>query len=382
MALSGFVRPDGSVGFRNYTLVVPLTGCLQQVAWRIADQVDGANPLIHPHGCDLLDEDGALLATLMRHLVTHPNVGAVVFLSMGCAALRQHHLRESVQDSGRLVEEISLHATGGTSKTVARGVEVATEFAGRLARQTRQEVPLSSLVVGTKCGASNPDSFAYCHPVLGEACDRLVDAGATVVLSEDCELLAGAEDLAARAATPEAAQALREMAENLQRLWYARFGHGLMPAAMSEEERQKMRQASLGHIAKAGTRPVQRVVEFDRRIQGPGLVVLNGPNTDLESMTALAAAGCHVVMFTTGRGTVVGSPAAITVKMTATASTAQRMSENIDLDVSGYKDGTMSLDEAATKTLDHLLAAAGGESQRAERLGHNEIAFPIRGVTF
>lgn len=380
MQLNGYVRKDGTVGFRNHVLVVPLTGCLEFLAWRIADQVEGAVALVHPNGCDLQAGDGELLGQMLANLATHPNVGAVLFLTMGCAATRVLRLPQRTADSGRLVAEIDGQVVGGTSKVVKEGVSKSLAMAAKLLTQQKQEVPISSLVLGTKCGSSNQDSFSYCHPVLGAACDRLVDDGATVVLSEDCELYAAADLLAQRAATPQVADDIRNMATALQGYWTSRFNLDLLPA--DAENRERARCRSLESAAKAGSRPIQRVFDMREKVQGPGLVILNGPNTDLESMTCLAASGCQVIAFTTGRGTVVGSPVAAPVKMTATATTWERMRENLDLDVSGYKTGTLSLNEAAEQTVQHIISAANGTLQKAEVLKHWEIAFPIRGVTF
>lgn len=382
MELRGYVRADGSVGFRNHLLIVPTTGCLHFLAWKIADRVPGTVPLVHPHGCDLQGGDGELFGRQLGHLVAHPNVGGVLFLTMGCAATNSLRLAHQARQSGRLVAELNTHVVGGSTKTIQQACELLAPMVAELAGQQRREVPLSSLVVGTKCGSSNADSFAYCHPVLGAACDRLVDAGATVVLSEDCELYAGAEELAGRAATEATARDIRAMAETLGRYWKDRFNRDLIPPPDDLQGRERVRQRSLEHAAKAGSRPIQRVIDMQDKIQGPGLVILNGPNTDLESMTCLAASGCQLIVFTTGAGTVVGSPAAITVKMTATLATWERMRENLDLEVSGYKVGTEPLPEAAARTVEHIVAAANGQLQAAERLGHWEVAFPIRGVTF
>lgn len=380
--LRGYLREDGSVGFRNHVLVVPTNGCLQFLAWRIAERVPGAVPLVHPHGCDLHGPDGELFGRHLTHFVTHPNVGGVLFLTMSCSATNVLRLPQLARESGRLVAELNTHRVGGSTKTIEHACELLRPMVDQLAAQPRQEAPLSALVVGTKCGSSNADSFTHCHPVLGVACDQLVDAGATVVLSEDCELCAGAEELAARAATPETARDIRSMADTVRRYWVERFHRDLLPPPEDTDGCDRMRRRSLEHAAKAGSRPIQRVVDMQDKVQGPGLVILNGPNTDLESMTSLAASGCQLVVFTTGAGTVVGSPAAVTVKMTATRASWERMRENLDLDVSGYKEGTETLQAAAARTVEHIMAAANGELQAAERLGHCEVAFPIRGVTF
>ena len=379
MELFGFVRADGAVGFRNHVLIVPLTGCLQRIAWRIAEEAPGAVPLIHPNGCDFQGPDAELLGGMLANFVTHPNVGGVLFLTMGCAALNGLHLAKIVAENGRPVAEVNIHRCGGTTKSIEMGIALVRPMVAELAAQQRRPVPLSSLIIGTKCGSSNADSFTYCHPVLGAACDRLVDAGATVVLSEDCELYAGAKLLAQRAADPRTARDILDMATTLHGYWQNRFN---IDFDFPEEDQEKLIKRSLEHAAKAGTRPIQRVIDMSEKIQGPGLVILNAPNTDLENTTCLAASGCQLIAFTTGNGTVVGSPAAVTVKMTATRGTVERMAENIDLDVSGYKAGALSLDAAAELTVNHLIAAANGELQKAERLGHTEIAFPLRGVTF
>ncbi len=139
---------------------------------------------------------------------------------------------------------------------------------------------------------------------------------------------------------------------------------------------------SLQHAAKAGTGPITGFFDMSQSVSGPGLVVLNAPNTDLESVTALAASGCNVTLFTTGRGTPVGSPTSITLKMTATQQTAERMAENIDVSVAAVIDGSESVDDAAGRVVRAVIDAANGEPTKSERLGHWEVAVPIRGVTY
>ena len=383
MQLTGYVRKDGSVGFRNKVLIVPLTGCLASLAWRIADEVPNSMPLIHGNGCDYQGADGDLMATMLEHLATHPNVGGVLFLTMGCAAMLQYRLPKLVKESGRLVAELNMHTVGGTTATIQKGIELALPIAEALAKEPRVDVPLSSLVIGTKCGASNAESFSHCHPVLGAALDKLVDLGATSVLSEDCELYFAAHLIAERAVNKDIADALIAMKENIKKSWKDRFNIEYDQYGVGEDGTYDAAiQRSLEHAAKAGSRPIQAFFDMSEKVKGPGLVILNAPNTDLQNMVSLASAGCNIIAFTTGRGSVVGSPAAVTVKMTATALTAQRMAENIDLDVSAYVDGTMSLDEAADKTVAHIIAAANGDLQKAEILRHGEIAFPLRNVTF
>lgn len=381
MKLSGYKRSDGRIGFRNHVIVIPLTGCQSEIARRIALNVPEATCLGHVHGCDFLGPDYQLLGTLLEHFATHPNVGGVLFLGMGCAATHSLRLPGKVKQSGRLVQSLNTQSAG-TTGTVDRGVKIVREMADRLARDQREPVPPAALTVGTKCGASDGNSFTHCHPVVGRACDMMVQNGATVVLSEDCELVAAASLLADRAEKPEVGMNVRRMAEQVNTGWKARFGYSLEEAALKEQSREQWVQQSIAHITKAGSTPIKGFFQMEEPVSGPGLVILNAPNSDLESVTALAAAGCNVTIFTTGRGTPVGSPAAITVKVTATQRTFDRMQENIDVCVAGVVDGSESIDEAAERVVQAVVDAANGKQTKAERLGHWEIAIPIRGVTY
>jgi altronate dehydratase large subunit len=381
MQLNGYKRSDGRVGFRNTALVVPMTGCQMEIARRIAASVPGATCLGHPNGCDLQMQDFELFGTILEHFVTHPNVGAVLFLAMGCAAALKFQLPAKAAAVGRLTKTL-VATQGGTTRTVEAGVKAAREMAEQLGRVPREPVPLSSLVIGTKCGASDANSFTYCHPVVGRACDRLLEQGVTVVLSENCELVGAAELLAGRAATPVVGAKILKMAEEVNRGWKTRFGVSFEEFVLNGKTREAFRSRSLEHAAKAGSAPYREVFDMSEIVRGPGLVILDGPNTDLESVTCLAAAGCNVTLFTTGRGTPVGSPAAITIKITATAQTYKDMEENIDICVAGVIDGSESIDEAAGRVVDAILKSANGEPTKAERLGHWEVAMPIRGVTY
>jgi altronate dehydratase large subunit len=210
----------------------------------------------------------------------------------------------------------------------------------------------------------------------------LVEQGATVVLSENCELVAAADILAGRAATAEIGARIRRMAEEVNAGYKARFGRTLDESRPKELTREALVKASLAHAAKAGATSIRGFFDMAETVRGPGLVILDGPNTDLESVTALAAAGCNVNLFTTGRGTPVGSPASITLKITATQKTFEVMEENIDLCVAGAGDGSESIDAAAARVVAAIVAAANGTPAKAERLGHWEVAMPIRGVTY
>ncbi|MHB9069489.1 MAG: UxaA family hydrolase [Sedimentisphaerales bacterium] len=381
MQLQGYKRLDGRIGFRNYVLVVPLTGCNMEVARRIAAAVPDATCIGHPNGCDLQMDDFALFGNILENFVTHPNVGAVLFLAMGCAASLSLNLPARAVAGGRLCKTLNV-VQSGTTRTVEAGVKIVQEMVEELSGMKREPVEFSALVIGTKCGASDANSFAYCHPVVGRACDLLVEKQATVVLAENCELVGGADNLSQRAGTPEIGAKIREMAENVNRGWKNRFGISYEDFALKNTNRQAYIQRSLEHAAKAGSTPFRGFFDMSEIVHGPGLVILDTPNTDLESVTCIAAAGCNVTLFTTGRGTPIGSPASITIKITATERTFINMEENIDICVAGVIDGKETIEQAAERVVETIIKSANGELTKAERLGHWEVAMPIRGVTY
>ena len=381
MQLLGYKRDDGRVGFRNHVLVLPLTGCQVEVARRIAWGTPGATCLGHLNGCDLIGPDGDLFGAILEHIATHPNVGGVLFVAMGCAATLSLQLPRKARESGRLVEVLDAQKAG-TTATVNAGVELVRAMAEQLAATSREPVPFSALTIGTKCGASDANSYSHLHPVVGRACDMLVERGATVVLSEDCEMVGGACDLAGRAAAPEIGARILRMAEQVNADWKARFGYSLEEASLQGQTRDEWIRYSLASAAKAGSTLIRGFFEMENIVKGPGLVILNATNSDLECVTALAASGCNVTIFTTGRGTPVGSPASITLKVTATQKTAERMPENIDLSAASVVDGTESLEVAARRLVQAVVDAANGKPTCSETLRHWEVGIPIRGVTY
>jgi len=311
----------------------------------------------------------------MQGLVTHPNVGGSIFVTLGCASTNSFRLPKKASEAGKLVEIVNFHKVGGTSQSVQVGVEMANKMAEKLRRHKREPVDMSAVVLGTKCGSSDNVSGDVLHPVTGITCDRIVDEGGTVVLAENYELLADIEALAARAVNGQVKADVLKIRTDLVELLKAR--HGQAP-----EPTEQGKISSFKHASKAGTRPIQRVIPLQGQIKGPGLVIHDGPNSDLVSVTTMAVAGCNLQLFTTGRGTPVGGPCAPTIKVTATPRTQNLMAENIDVGVAEVTEGKISHEEGAERIYQAILRVARGELTKSERLGHFEMQFHIKGVTF
>ena len=370
--LTGYIRDDNRIGFRNHIAVIPLAGCTQRIADRIADKVPQAVAFFQPLGCDLLGPDQQRFGNMLYQLAAGPNVGGVVFLTLGCAAANDLRLPAKTKETDRPVKIINLQQTGGTSACIAAGVKAVKEIAKTLESQKRCEVSLSSIVLGTKCGASDKSSFELCHPVVGHCCDMLVDIGAAVVLSEDHELYPAMDSLADRAVDETAAKELYAINQRLKADTMNRTG---VCVDKDWEDREKAHTRSLGHIAKAGTRPIQKVIPRGQLIgDDKGLLVLDAPNSDLIVITSLAAAGCNLLAFTTGCGTLTVFPTVPTIKITANEKTFTRMNENIDFLVKNK--------DSAKELLELVIAVANGKPTKGELTGHGEMFTPIDGVTF
>ena len=373
MQLTGYVRSDGRVGFRNHLAVIPLAGCAQDIARRIVDKVEPAVMLPQALGCDLGGADQERFGRMLYQLASHPNVGAALFVTLGCAGANSHRIPDRTGKTGRPVKVVNIQQIGGTTACVAAGVEAAKEMSKIIKQQKRIEVPLSSIVMATKCGASDKTTFETCHPILGKCCDMLVDNGGTAVLSEDFELYPAADELAARAVDVITAKKIHRMAEHLNRNWKSRYG-GSVDEAWGDKE--KALKASLSHAAKAGTKPISKVVRLGELIDAKGLVILDAPNSDLIAITSMAAAGCNLIVFTTGRGTLLAHPIVPTIKITANEATFERMNENIDVLVSDQNPASSS------ELLQAVIRYANGQPTKAEIAGHGDMFIPIEGVTF
>jgi altronate dehydratase large subunit len=375
MDLTGYVRPDGRVGFRNYLLVLPLVGCVVEIARRIAENIEGAVPAVHPHGCELIDSDSEWFGLQMERLATHPNVGGVIFITLSCGETNRFKIPQKTAEAGKLIKVINYHHTGGTHKSIEAGIQAGKKMMKKLAGQERESVGMEAIILGTKCGSSDKTSLEVLHPITGIVCDRIVDEGGTVVLAENYELWADIETLASRAMDKQVNRDTLKIKNDLNALLKLRYGRSL-----KEEKRDQ--KGSFQHASKAGTKSIQNVIPLEGRIEGPGLIIHDGPNNDLISVTTQAVAGCNLLMFTTGRGTPLGGVCIPVVKVTANSRTQELMSENIDVGVSEITEKNISPEAGAEKIYQTLLAVANGKLTKAETLGHFELQFHIKGVMF
>src|SRR5688500_17294679 len=382
----GYRRSDGRVGTRNHVLVVPTVICSAVVAERVAaSAAPVAVALPHLAGCGQLGPDMRVTHDTLAAYCAHPNVGAVLVIALGCEQVVAQHLADAGRRHGKPAEIIAIQSEGGTVRASEKGSLIAQSLAGALATQEREWCDISELVLSLKCGGSDYTSGLASNPTLGRVTDRLVELGGSAVLGEVAEIMGAEHLLAARATQPATAAKLIQIISRVETEARA-LGldiRGTQPSPGNiRGGLTTIEEKSLGATHKGGERaPLEDVVAYAAPIARKGLTVMDTPGLDVESVTGMVGGGAQVVVFTTGLGTPTGNPIAPVIKVTGNARTARHMSDNIDVDVSGIMDDSETLDAAAARLFDEVLAVASGRQTSAERLGHREFAIHRRNPT-
>lgn len=378
--MQGWRRQDGRTGIRNVVAVAYLVECAHHVAREIALPLreDGVHLIGFP-GC--FPNDYAM--TMMERLCTHPNVGAVLLVSLGCESMDRHRLRRTIEASGRPVELIVIQGTGGTRASIAQGrAWVAARRTELDAAPTVPMVP-GDLIVGTICGGSDGTSGLTGNPAAGVAFDLLGAAGAACIFEETGELIGCEHIMASRAATPVLGAAIRASVDKAAR-YYETLGYGSFAAGNAEGGLTTIEEKSLGAYAKSGSAAIVGLLKpGDVPCRG-GLYLLDVvpdgevrwgfPNiSDNAEIAELMACGAHCILFVTGRGSVVGSAIAPVVKICANPDTYRRMSDDMDVDAGRILESRAEVAEVGQEIADLVLSLAAGGRTRSEALGHQEF---------
>ena len=382
--INGYGRPDGGIGIRNLVLCVHTVECSSFVAQQIA----ASDPRIHGMGFPGCYQN-EYAARLITALATHPNVGAVLLVSLGCECNDAGSMAEAIRRAGRPVEVLRIQEEGGTQKTIQRGIEITAAMLREIECAPRVPLRSSDLCIGTECGGSDATSGIASNPAVGRACDLLVDAGATVMIEETLEMLGCSAIVAARGATPEVSLQLKSAVEKAER-FSLQVGQFSIGTGNHEGGLTTIEEKSMGAFIKCGARPIQGVIKVTQKPPGKGLYLLDSvtdpspvpfgysnPN-DSEGILDLISCGAHVVLFTTGRGSVIGSVISPVLKVCGNPKTFERMSGDMDVNAGRIITGQASLDEIGREIYDLLLEVAAGKPTKAEALGHREYFIPYK----
>ena len=391
----GIVRPDGRIATRNYIGVLTSVNCSATAARAIADHfrrdirpealaafpnVDGVVALTHGMGCATAS-DGEELQVLRRTLggyARHANFAAVLVVGLGCETNQIQGLiaQEGLQEGAKLVA-FNIQDTGGTAKTVARGVELIRGMLPEANRVTRQPVPARHLIVGLQCGGSDGYSGISANPALGAAVDRLVRHGGSAILSETPEIYGGEHLLTRRAVS----QAVADKLLARLRWWedYCARNGGQMDNNPSAGNKAggltTILEKSLGAIAKSGTTNLVDVYEFAQPVTAQGFVYMDSPGYDPVSATGQVASGANLICFTTGRGSAYGCAPSPSLKLATNTALWQRQEEDMDINCGGIVDGSETVDEAGERIFQLMLATASGRATKSEAHGYGQNEF-------
>jgi len=382
---TGYLRSDGRKGIRNHLLVVYLVECAHHVAREIATGPHVAAregttvQVVGFPGCYPNDYAQRVLTALC----THPNVGGCLLVSLGCESFDRHALSKSVSQSGRWVESLVIQREGGTVRTVARGRDLVEKGLEEITEVERTPMAASELVVGTICGGSDSTSTLTANPGVGRAFDRLVGAGARCIFEETGELIGCEEHLRERASTPELGAELVGRITKAAR-YYEDMGHASIAPGNLAGGLTTIEEKSIGAYAKSGSSTISGVIEPGDLPSEGGLYLLDVvpdgspqfgyPNiNDTVEVVELIACGSHVILFTTGRGSVVGSAISPVIKVCANPDTYRRMADDMDVDAGRVLLGAASLDDVGLEIFNLVLATAAGQATRSEALGHQEF---------
>lgn len=371
----GYDRPDGRAGARNHLAVIPSVACANGVVGAIAREVPGAVPFLHGHGCGRAGCDLVNHFRTISNLGGNPNIGAVIVVGLGCEVVKGDALAAAIAQTGKPVELVDIQAGGGSQKSARKGAALARKMMEALAAQRRVEVGPERLVVGLECGGSDAFSGVTANPAVGLVSDRVVEAGGTVIMTENTEMIGTSHILERRARTPEVAERINAMireAEKRTRDVLGPLASMVIAPGNMDGGVSSIQEKSLGCITKGGASTIAGVVEYAEVPADRGLVLMDAPGYDVESMAGLAAAGSQVMLFTTGRGNPIGFPGVPVIKIASTGRLYSLMEDDMDFSAGVVLEGG-SIEEAADGLVALLARVLSGERTKAEKNGQDGI---------
>ncbi len=379
----GYRRKDGSVGIRNEIWIVNTVGCINKTSEILAreankmygDMCDGIYNFVHPFGCSQLGDDQKTTQAILKGLVNHPNAAGVLVLGLGCENNNIAVFREVLGETDS--ERVKFMSAQEHNDEIGEGLRIIGELADYAAAQKRVECDASELVIGLKCGGSDGFSGLTANPLIGRFSDKLIAAGGSTILTEVPEMFGAETILMNRCADRETFDKTVNLINNFKdyftshnQVVYENPSPGNKKGGITTLE-----DKSLGCVQKSGSADVSDVIEIGESVKKQGLNLLTGPGNDIVAVTNLTASGCHMILFSTGRGTPVGAPVP-TVKISTNSDLANRKPHWIDFNAGEIINGADLTDEL----FDYVLEVAGGKKTNNEKHGYREISIFKDGV--
>ena len=377
--MKGYQRKDGRKGIRNVVVVTYLVECAHHVAGRIAQHYQEQEVhLIGFGGCAPND----YAERMMRQLCTHPNVGAVLLVSLGCENFQRNRLLQDIKDSGRPASLIVIQEEGGTRSSIDKGISTVGDMLHQIAATPQVVIDWSDLMIGTVCGGSDGYSGITANPSVGATFDWLVDHGATCIFEEPGELIGCEQLLQQRAVNPELGARLYNCIVKADK-YYKQMGHDSFSQGNATGGLTTIEEKSLGSYCKSGSRPILGLTNPSVAPNKPGLwmmdVVPDGearwgfPNiNDNAEIMEMAACGCQLVLYTTGRGSVAGSAISPVIKICSNPETYRHMKDDMDINAGAIVTNGLTFDDVRSHILQCIEQTASGIPTQSEALGHRE----------
>lgn len=369
MSFYGFKRPDNSIGIRNYLGIISCSVCANELAVRIANSLNGAVAFTHNQGCCQLNEDLKIVARTLISLAYNPNLYGVIFVSLGCENVDVDSIVYNAKQSGKPIGLISIWAEGGLTLSMSQGVFLGQKMIRDASRIKRVETSLSDLVIGLKCGASDSTSGLITNPSIGIVSDKVVEGGGTTVFGEVSEFIYAENLISKRGETDGVCEEIRKLIvqtkdkinksdSNYTKDQKALINYNIGLTTIEER--------ALGFVSKCGNQKIKKVYRYGDRVTEKGLNLIDFPGREPEALTALAAAGCHLVLLTTGIGDPHGFPFMPVIKITSNEETAHKLGDCIDLDISYVTEGLFDLKQSSKLIYEEMISVINGKMTKSE----------------
>lgn len=374
LQISAFVRSNGDIGIRNDIWIIPTVGCVNGIGNALS-QKTGAFCFPHPYGCSQLGGDMKTTQLILKGLINHPNAGGVLVLGLGCENNNIGEMKKVLGDVD--TERIRFLSVQDVENEMDEGIKIIEELKTVAAKDKREKVPVSRLKVGLKCGGSDGFSGITANAVVGRVTDKLCAMGATAVLTEVPEMFGAEKLLFERCVNKEVFEKSVALINDFKEYFRS---HG-EPVSENPSPGNKeggittLEEKSLGCVQKGGTAPIVDVLDYGDALSKTGLNLLNGPGNDIVAVTNLAACGCHIILFTTGRGTPLGSVVP-TIKIASNNTVAEKKPHWIDFNAYGFER-----EKIADSLTELIVKVADGQPTNNEKYGCREIAIFKDGVT-
>ncbi len=371
--INAYIRKNGNIGIRNDIWIIPTVGCVNPIAKQLSEKT-GALTCAHPYGCSQLGDDNKITQIVLKGLILHPNAGGVLVLGLGCENNNIAEMKKVLGETDN--ERIRFLNIQDCEDEIAEGIKIINSLKQIASQDIREKVSVSELKIGLKCGGSDGYSGITANAVVGKVTDKLCSMGGSAVLTEVPEIFGAEQILFERCINRDIFEKSVNLINNFKEYFKA---HG-QPVSENPSPGNKeggittLEEKSLGCVQKGGTAPVVDVLDYGETVKTNGLSLLNGPGNDIVSVTNLTAAGCHMVLFTTGRGTPLGGMVP-TVKIASNNVIASKKKHWIDFPAFGDNE------EKANELFDLVCRVADGKLTKNEIHGNREIAIFKDGVT-